>query len=1602
MASNKNIPQKSQGANEPNKQPVQSDATDVDWMIISDISTRIGGSPDIKSGSNQSPVISHSQVSRDQDADNDLEDLEWLRSLGLDDPIERPTSRNTSNKSNSQGSTTPNNEVENIDWLIVSDLKTRMDDSDNARANPSYQDISQPQTTLQQVSDSLNLEEDLGLDELNFLSDSDFSDLDSLGFDTSNSLSIDELQNEIDNTEGKIRELEELLDDNKDSSFDLSDNDWDSISGILDDNFIQPSSGFDLDTVSRSSETSAQVSDVLGNNDKEFESIALVVEQLPETYYADDLDSLDNLLANDLDLFEEVQSEEAQSEEMQSEEMQFNQIVDDFEVQDNFTGQFENEWQNSLAQDLPLDDFEFGSLGVEVDNTLDDDFAVSPYQGSFNPNVNEDEIWSSNSSELEHSHLDESVENAFTSDWGEVPKNEIDDDALWDIPSSIDGDLISSTTSIDNAFGISDNWASGSPQVDEPDLQEHGDFELVNIPSEASENADFEYPNLESSKSEDYVSFEPTVDSSIEFADSLSIEPEFDRQIEAPLEQVFEQPNNQLEDAGDLEDWGIELTSEDVDVDNDINADLSWDASLANENIIDTGLVDEADWSESLEAEIDIDNETDWSASLEAEISRGNDAWHNELVETEDYLPPSDQASEIFNDDLLGAVDNNLLEQSLNEGFDFSNNSNNIGDNDWAIADGADNGNELPESISSSEAINLEFPQPYEVFNDISGNLDTSEQTLHQQQTINSNEFVELDASSHNDIYSTGIEINEFEQSENYTSPSSEWDILSESIAEQITDSDFANYADSLAVEEFPDSGLDDNFAKYDDSSVNDFDNFDNNIVPPANVSSVESNWDANTSQSLVTDNSNANDNLGGMLDDDFDLASFDEDSLPELPVDDFSLNSIPTTLTPNRPVSDLPVEEDSLSDGSSLPQTDINLVDRVESNLVGASDPFEEALVNDLLNDNYAEVNFQEEALAHDLLNGFVSESEGFNDFVSVKEESSTITSPSLNLEASKFALTTSDHDFLDDFDLASLDPLTDDGFISAQISTGLTPPTPQIAPPPPSLPPLTKQEPTSPSVNNPPPPPFLPPLPPKRNPTQGGSTPPIPPSRPNATSQPQPPNRMGRSNQDDFDRFHSQPDQHRQRKPISSIDEGWSELLDADTVLSGGRASTGTSYSDITTPPSAGSSVGKAPQNRERRERNSSGMAKRKETGLPDFNDLGLEIHDDNTDWSGLLDSGDLSDSITTISPQNTQLPSRIRTNPTASLRSDITGISETREIPRDRRRPSASFGDSTQARMGATPDQIDFNRFTEDNYDAYGGYDQPVASPPPSASSKTKLTMPSVSLESLWQNYLKLPLIGLGAIGGVFLLYSLLNRPVFDLGLRWGLFKDASGKDFTNADFKGVKLDNVDFSKSILTGAKMQDASLVGANFQEANLDGVNFSNANLSRARLIRSSIIRAEFNKAQMNLVDLAGADLTRSNFVGARMEGANLKDSKIGNQGTETATKFSATTLLAWQIVNQPREGRNLANQDLSGLNLSFTSLKRANLTNVRLNYTDMTNTDLSGANLTGSQINGANWSGAKLNGINLTRVNFDRTKLPKTDEETICPNGAKGPCKFQ
>jgi len=1525
MASNRNIPKKGQGANEPehNRQSVDADAASVDWMIMSDLSTRIGGSSlskqqpqqDVKNPS--SPPTP--QAFSNQLGDEDLEDVEWLRSLGLDEPIERSTNQKNTGSDSLDSNIQNSNPVGDIDWLIVSDLKTRMDSPETDRVNSGYQNISSSNVTTQPIDlggldglDSL-LDDDLGLDGLEFTGDSDFSELDSLddlGFETSENRTSNEIQDELDITEGKILGLSEFLDDSLEADNSVNNN-WDEILEVAENNdrqFISPAT---LGMIEESFEIPTQITGFV-SHDEEIdlnydENIDISAEQLSELI-SDNIQ--EEALGNDLETSDELLVEDLLSENVEEVAMQSFADEDILEEPQDISIHEEVKAINDLVEDLGT--------------SLEDGF------GDFQPitasemNAVEDEIFwgESNVTNLDAGSVNDNHDDVFASDWQPLTtdtENNIDD-AIWDSAASIVAEDLSST-SIDNAFGTFDDVAIAPPI--EPSGLDIGLEENVGLDVPSDNDIDWS------------VELEAVIDAETENNSNWDLAPE------------------------------VDVDNPDVEIDLEVSNDLQWNVDLETPTI-----------SHNI-ADIDINQDVDWNSGLEVESTNSHEEWNEELltelrnedevyveepltelrnedeVYVEEPLTELRTEDEVYNDlgwnaelessetdhtnhtidhnvDLLDSYESDLAEgliaESTDENFNFSDN---LGDDAFAIA--SDPYNSIPNDlIDDIDDADLGNPDSYQPQN---------------------------------------LSATNFQPPENLIDQASEWESFSESFSGQITDSDFesdfANYV-VKPVEPIP---------------------VENKIDPPQNLSDSE---DA----AYFAD-------LDSMIDDDFDLASFDESGFSENPHN--PNDYVSTTLTPSRGAVPPPIDSSNLG---VTPPPSIAPVNFIPPNNL-ASNPLPDSLTDGLLNDDYdLEVDLREEALANDLLNGYTD-----SDAVDhpVPQGESFANTPLQSSPPTSFDMATIDHDFLDDFDLDSMDTqLTGSDFDSvspAAISTGLTPPSPPIAPAPPTAPSIN-QDITFPSVGNPPtsppPPPFLPPLPPKRNHTQPKTS---SSSSSKSSLGHQPPSRNRPSNQmrdDDFDSFHSQPDLNKSRKPINPIDEGWSELLDADTVLSGVlRSPTGSPYSDPSggLPPKLGGNVGaSAGRASQGRDRNASSIPKRRDTGLPDFNDLGLEIHDDNTDWSGLLDSADLSDSITSIS--STELPSRIRTAPlAASPRSETSGISETREIPRDRRKTIAGF-DSTQARMAATPDQIDFNRFTDDSYDDYGYASQ--AKPEPTDTKKpTKMTMPSVSLESLWQDYLKIPVIGLGAIGGVFLLYVFLNRPIFDIGLRWGIFKDASGKDFTNADFRGAKLDNVDFSKAILTGAKMQDASLVGANFQEANLDGVNFTKANLNRARLIKASVIWAEFNNAQMNLVDLAGADLTLSNFASAKMEGTNLKDAKIGAQGTDKATKFNSKTLLSWQIVNQPLEGRNLAEQDLSGLNLSFTSLKRANLSNAKLNYTDLTSTDLRGANLTGSQVNGANWSGAKLAGINLTNVVFDKTKLPKTDEETICPNGKKGPCQF-
>ncbi|MFN3926613.1 MAG: pentapeptide repeat-containing protein [Pseudanabaenaceae cyanobacterium] len=241
-----------------------------------------------------------------------------------------------------------------------------------------------------------------------------------------------------------------------------------------------------------------------------------------------------------------------------------------------------------------------------------------------------------------------------------------------------------------------------------------------------------------------------------------------------------------------------------------------------------------------------------------------------------------------------------------------------------------------------------------------------------------------------------------------------------------------------------------------------------------------------------------------------------------------------------------------------------------------------------------------------------------------------------------------------------------------------------------------------------------------------------------------------------------------------------------------------------------------------------------------------------------------------------------------------------------------------------------------------------------PPP---AKPQCTMPQLP----WRTIIKVGGLGLGAIALVWVAVVVLDRPLTQLGLRAGWWKDVSGRDLSGMD---------------LSGGNMRGANLTKADLRGANLENADLSLANLSDA--------------------DLKGANLTK-----ATIRGTNFQGTRIGEKGTPEETKLDSEAYMVWQAVNRRLDGLNLSRLNLLGVNLNNASLIKANLSNSNLAFATFRGANLTGANLRGAILERADFSGANLSGANLRDVNLGKNP-PVSTEATTCPDRKKGPCKFE
>ncbi|MGA9379588.1 MAG: pentapeptide repeat-containing protein [Phormidium sp.] len=123
-------------------------------------------------------------------------------------------------------------------------------------------------------------------------------------------------------------------------------------------------------------------------------------------------------------------------------------------------------------------------------------------------------------------------------------------------------------------------------------------------------------------------------------------------------------------------------------------------------------------------------------------------------------------------------------------------------------------------------------------------------------------------------------------------------------------------------------------------------------------------------------------------------------------------------------------------------------------------------------------------------------------------------------------------------------------------------------------------------------------------------------------------------------------------------------------------------------------------------------------------------------------------------------------------------------------------------------------------------------------------------------------------------------------------------AGGRNFQNADLRGIQL--------------------AGANLRGANLISAKLHNANLSNAKL----------DSAKLVIADLSNADLSNATLRKAKLMGAILRDANLS--------------------------GADLSRADLSDADLRNAKLVGANLLGANLSAADLTNADLTGANIAG------------------------------------------------
>lgn len=149
-------------------------------------------------------------------------------------------------------------------------------------------------------------------------------------------------------------------------------------------------------------------------------------------------------------------------------------------------------------------------------------------------------------------------------------------------------------------------------------------------------------------------------------------------------------------------------------------------------------------------------------------------------------------------------------------------------------------------------------------------------------------------------------------------------------------------------------------------------------------------------------------------------------------------------------------------------------------------------------------------------------------------------------------------------------------------------------------------------------------------------------------------------------------------------------------------------------------------------------------------------------------------------------------------------------------------------------------------------------------------------------------------------------------------------------------------------------------------------------------------------RADLSYVDLHDRDMSNIDLCGALMIGTDLNKTSLFRSNLSKSDLTGANLLMA--ILSQANLSRtNLRMASMFGAHLTKAYLCNANLEGSDLRRADLMEADLKEANLNEAKLSEANLMGANLQGA---KVDIEELGKAITDEDTILPDGSRGPVK--